>query len=91
MRVDDYMLEYRNLLNDCEKGIDYDRKSNTVKISDHRSRRYQLDPAASTSMQRDLRQGRESELDGLVFEVVRMGKTLGVSVPNYERIAQNFC
>ncbi|MDD3349392.1 MAG: 2-dehydropantoate 2-reductase [Eubacteriales bacterium] len=52
---------------------------------------HQLDPAASTSMQRDLRQGRESELDGLVFEVVRMGKTLGVSVPNYERIAQNFC
>jgi len=47
-----------------------------------------LDPAASTSMQRDLRQGRESELDGLVFEVVRMGKALGVPVPTYEKIAR---
>lgn len=47
-----------------------------------------LSPAASTSMQRDLRQGRESEIDGLVFEVVRMGKQLGVPVPTYEKIAR---
>lgn len=48
-----------------------------------------LSPIASTSMQRDLRQGRESEMDGLIFEVVRLGKQYGVPVPTYEKIATN--
>jgi len=47
-------------------------------------------PTVATSMQRDLRQGKESEIDGLVFEVVRMGKRLGVPVPTYEKIACKF-
>ena len=49
-----------------------------------------LTAGASTSMQRDLEQGKNSELDGLVFEVVRMGRKLGVSTPVYERIAESF-
>lgn len=47
-------------------------------------------PTVATSMQRDMRQGKESELDGLVFEVVRMGKRYGVAVPTYEKIARKF-
>jgi len=47
-------------------------------------------PTVATAMQRDMRQGKESELDGLVFEVVRMGKKYGVSVPTYEKIARKF-
>lgn len=49
-----------------------------------------LTAGASTSMQRDLEQGKNSELDGLVFEVVRMGRKLGVLTPVYERIAESF-
>ena len=49
-----------------------------------------LSPTATTSMQRDFQQGRESEIDGLLFEVVRMGKKHGVPVPTYEKIAQRF-
>ncbi len=49
-----------------------------------------LTAGASTSMQRDLEQGKNSELDGIVFEVVRMGRKLGVSTPVYERIAESF-
>lgn len=49
-----------------------------------------LSPIASTSMQRDLRQGRESEMDGLIFEVVRLGRQYGVAVPTYEKIAASF-
>lgn len=49
-----------------------------------------LSPSASTSMQRDLRQGKESEIDGLIFEVVRLGRQYGVPVPTYERIAAKF-
>ncbi|MBN7772783.1 ketopantoate reductase family protein [Clostridium aminobutyricum] len=49
-----------------------------------------LTPTASTSMQRDLRQGKRSEIDGLLFEVVRLGRKLGVSIPAYEKIAAQF-
>ncbi|MDD2621027.1 MAG: 2-dehydropantoate 2-reductase, partial [Syntrophomonadaceae bacterium] len=46
-----------------------------------------LSPFASTSMQRDLKQGKNSEMDGLIFEVVRLGKKYDVHVPTYEMIA----
>ena len=49
-----------------------------------------LAPTASASMQRDIRQGKESEIDGLVFEVVRMGRQYGVKVPFFEMIAEKF-
>ncbi|MDD3162255.1 MAG: 2-dehydropantoate 2-reductase [Bacteroidales bacterium] len=49
-----------------------------------------LAPTASASMQRDMRQGKESEIDGLVFEVVRMGKQYGVQLPVYEKVAKKF-
>ncbi|UWG96610.1 2-dehydropantoate 2-reductase [Dehalobacter sp. DCM] len=49
-----------------------------------------LSPSASTSMQRDLRQGKDSEIDGLLFEVVRLGRQYGVEVPTYTMIAEKF-
>lgn len=42
----------------------------------------------TASMQKDLKRGGPSEIDGLVYEVVRMGHRLGVPVPNYEEIAE---
>lgn len=49
-----------------------------------------LSPAASTSMQRDLKQGKDSEIDGLIFEVLRLGRQYGVRLPTYEMIAEKF-
>lgn len=46
-----------------------------------------LTPEASTSMQRDIKQGKPSEMDGLIFEVVRMGRKYDVILPTYEKIA----
>lgn len=46
-----------------------------------------LNPTASTSMQRDIYAGKPSEIDGLIYEVVRMGKKYGVPTPAYEMIA----
>jgi 2-dehydropantoate 2-reductase len=45
-------------------------------------------PTASTSMQRDLKAGGESEMDGLLFEVVRLAQKYGVSLPTYTHVAQ---
>lgn len=46
-----------------------------------------LNQTASTSMQRDIYAGKSSEIDGLIYEVVRMGKKYGVPTPTYEMIA----
>lgn len=48
-----------------------------------------LAPEATTSMQRDVMAGKSSEMDGLVFEVVRLGKEYGVPVPEYEKVAES--
>lgn len=45
-----------------------------------------LSPTASTSMQRDIYAGKASEIDGLIYEVVRMGKKYGVPTPTYEMV-----
>lgn len=47
-------------------------------------------PEASSSLQRDLKNGPKSEIDGLLFEVVRTGRKYGQSLPAYEMIARQF-
>lgn len=46
-----------------------------------------LDPDASTSLKRDLDAGKPSEVDGLIFEVVRLGRKYGVPTPMYDKVA----
>ena len=46
------------------------------------------DPAVTTSMQKDVAAGRKSEVDGLIYEVVRLGEKYGVRVPLYTMIAE---
>ena len=42
----------------------------------------------TTSLQRDIMAGRQSEVDGLIYEVVRLGEKYGVQVPMYKEVAQ---
>ena len=49
-----------------------------------------LSPEATTSMQRDVIEGKRSEMDALVYEVVRMGREYKVSMPQYEKAAACF-
>lgn len=44
-------------------------------------------PTATTSMQRDIATGHASEIDGLIYEVVRLGEQYGVDVPTYKKVA----
>ena len=46
-----------------------------------------LSPDMTTSLQRDVAAGKDSEIDGLIYEVVRMGEKYGVSTPLYEKIS----
>jgi len=48
-------------------------------------------PDTTASMQKDLKKGSDkSEIDGLVFEPVRLGKRYGVATPCFEKIAEKF-
>lgn len=47
-----------------------------------------LNPEAGTSMRRDVYAGKASEIDGLIYEVVRMGQRYGVPTPTYEMVAE---
>ena len=46
-----------------------------------------LSPDMTTSLQRDVAAGKASEIDGLIYEVMRMGEKYGVSLPLYEKIS----
>lgn len=64
-------------------GIDFgeDMVKVNLKILDN------LNPVATTSMQRDLREGRQSEADGLIREVIRLGEKYHVPTPAYRLAA----
>lgn len=49
-----------------------------------------LPKEATTSMQRDVMEGKQSEIDGLVYEVVRMAERYGAEVPAYRKAAEKF-
>lgn len=47
-------------------------------------------PDTTASMQKDLARHHESEMDGLIFEIVRMAKAKNIAVPAYEKVAAHF-
>ena len=49
-----------------------------------------LSPEATTSMQRDVMEEKRSEMNGLVYEVVRMGEEYKVDMPQYKKAAACF-
>ncbi|MGN0399325.1 MAG: ketopantoate reductase C-terminal domain-containing protein [Blautia sp.] len=49
-----------------------------------------LEENCTASMQKDLDRGGNTEMDGLIFEVVRMGRKYQVPVPTYEKISAKF-
>lgn len=49
-----------------------------------------LTPESTASMQKDIARGGQSEIDGLVFEIVRLGRKYGVPTPVYDKIAERF-
>ena len=78
------MEEIADLADAMELGLLVDVVKTNLEILDA------LSPEASTSMQRDIWAGKPSEIDGLVFEPVRLAKKYGVKMPKYEMIARRF-
>ena len=49
-----------------------------------------LDPHSTASMQKDLARGHESEVQGLLFDLIDAAEAQGVNIPTYRRVAQKF-
>lgn len=49
-----------------------------------------LSPESTTSLQKDLEKGHESEIQGLLFEMVGLAEEQGVEIPVYRRVAEKF-
>lgn len=49
-----------------------------------------MTPDTTASMQKDLEKGSNSEMDGLIFEVLRMAKAKNLKLPAYEQVAHHF-
>lgn len=49
-----------------------------------------LDPHSTASMQKDLARGHESEIQGLLFDMIDLGERLGIDLPMYHKVALKF-
>jgi 2-dehydropantoate 2-reductase len=49
-----------------------------------------LDPDSTASMQKDLAGGHASEIDGLLFEFIRLAEKYNMDVPTYRRVEKRF-
>jgi 2-dehydropantoate 2-reductase len=55
-----------------------------LRILDH------LEPESTASLQKDLAKGHASEIDGLLFQMIRMAEETGVDIPFYRQVAAKF-
>lgn len=49
-----------------------------------------LDPKSTASMQKDIARGHESEVQGLLFDMLAAAEKNGIKAPTYEMVAQKF-
>ncbi len=67
-------------------GVEYpqDPVTYNLKVIDN------LDPESTASMQKDLARGHESEIQGLLFDLIEMAEAHGVAIPTYRKVAEKF-
>lgn len=49
-----------------------------------------LEPDTTASMQKDLARGRQSEIQGMLFDMIDLGTKFGIDLPTYQKVAQKF-
>jgi len=80
----DLCEEIKQIANKLEIEIEIDITEANLKILDS------VTPDTTASMQKDMKKGRKTEIDGLIFEVVRLAIKTGVSAPVYSMVAKHF-
>ena len=67
----------------CAMGMKFDGDLAEINLEILRG----LEKDADTSMQRDVAEGKTSEIDGLVHQVVKLGERYGLAMPGYRKIS----
>ena len=49
-----------------------------------------LDPHSTASMQKDMARGHESEVQGLLFDMIAAAEAQGIDIPTYRMVAEKF-
>ena len=49
-----------------------------------------LDPQSTASMQKDIAKGHESEIQGMLFDMIELGEKLKVDMPTYRKVEKKF-
>lgn len=49
-----------------------------------------LDPQSTASMQKDIAKGHESEIQGMLFDMIELGEKLEVDMPTYRKVEKKF-
>lgn len=49
-----------------------------------------LAPESTASMQKDLKAGHESEIQGQLFDIIELARELGIETPTYDKVALKF-
>ena len=49
-----------------------------------------LDPESTASMQKDLARGHDSEIQGLLFDMIAAAEEQGINIPTYRMVAEKF-
>ena len=68
--------------------IELDDKPDAPLMQSHLKILDDLAESASTSMQRDIEAGKNSEVDGLIYQVVRLADKYGLACPEYRKVAK---
>ena len=49
-----------------------------------------LEPETTASMQKDMSRGHQSEIQGMLFDMIDLGTQLGITLPTYQKVAKKF-
>ena len=64
--------------------LGYQRRNNRIFIL------YKLAPESTASLQKDLEKGHNSEVQGLLFDVIQLGEEKGIDMQTYQTVAAKF-
>ena len=76
--------EIKEIGNKLEIGLHIDITEANLKVLDS------FTPDMTASLQKDMKKGGNTEIDGLIFEVVRLANDIGVNTPVYNMVAKHF-
>lgn len=78
------LSELQKIADKMELDLGFDVVERNLAIID------KMAPDTISSLYRDIKNNHQSEIDGQIFEIVRLGKKLEIEIPYYRKVAEKF-